>query len=335
MQSYIEMYSEEAVYQMLEYKVPASVTLAQAIFESQSGGSELARKSNNHFGIKCHLEWGGDTVAKHDDTLNECFRKYRLVADSYTDHSMFLRSRARYASLFELPLDDYRSWCYGLKAAGYATYPSYAEDLITLIEQFRLHELDGYQSLDPVNIFNLRDPEIIPGPRVPDCSLQDLARSGILWTDEKDLLIQSLELLIESPAEPEEAVAEQLAVTGGERAKNQEFSDTGCDTAIVKVTSARTVEAIKPVKSEITIDDGDDLLDNITTGMVLPEEMKTAGPLQLPDPGVVTETNVPEKNDAPATDASAAQTPFTGQEQPTGNADFIGLLPAAFDCVKP
>jgi hypothetical protein len=225
MQSYIEMYSEEAIYQMLEYKIPASVTLAQAIFESQSGGSYLARKSNNHFGIKCHLEWGGDTVAKHDDTLNECFRKYRLVADSYTDHSMFLRSRARYSSLFELPLDDYKSWCYGLKAAGYATYPSYAEDLITIIEQFRLYELDGYQSLDAVNVFNQRNHEAISGPPTPNCSLQDLARTGLLWTDEKDLLIQSLELLIEGPLEADETTVD-AEVPAGLYGKTQEQLQT-------------------------------------------------------------------------------------------------------------
>lgn len=210
MQSYIETYADEAIYQMLEYKIPASVILAQAIFESQSGASELAQKSNNHFGIKCHIEWGGDTVTKHDDTLNECFRKYRYIQDSYTDHSMFLRSRARYSNLFDLPLDDYKSWCYGLKAAGYATYPNYAEDLIALIEQFGLSELDGYQSLESINVFNSRDYGLLQGPPIPPCPLKDFSRTGLLWTDEKDLLIQSLDLLIECAEEDENCeVAEQ------------------------------------------------------------------------------------------------------------------------------
>lgn len=197
MQSYIETYAEEAVSQMLKYHIPASVTLAQAIFESQSGGSELARKSNNHFGIKCHLEWGGDTVVRHDDTLNECFRKYRSVDDSYTDHSLFLRSRARYGLLFDLPLDDYKAWCYGLKAAGYATHSSYAEDLIAIIEQTRLYELDGYQTLEPVDLLGLleRDAQLAR-PYHPPVSLEDFSRSGLLCNDEKDILIQSLELLI-------------------------------------------------------------------------------------------------------------------------------------------
>ena len=204
MQSYIETYSEEAVYQMLEYRIPASVILAQAIFESQSGASELAQKSNNHFGIKCHIEWGGDTVVKHDDTLNECFRKYRYIADSYTDHSMFLRSRARYSNLFDLPLDDYKSWCYGLKAAGYATYPNYAEDLIALIDQFGLYELDGFQSIGSINVFNNQNRDLLPGPPLPRWQLRDFSRTGLLWTDEKDLLIQSLDLLIECKAEEED-----------------------------------------------------------------------------------------------------------------------------------
>ncbi len=210
MQNYIETYSEEAISQMLQYKIPASVTLAQAIFESRSGNSELAQKSNNHFGIKCHLEWGGDTVLKHDDTLNECFRKYRCVEDSYTDHSMFLVSRARYSSLFELPLQDYKAWCYGLKAAGYATYPSYAEDLITIIEQTRLYELDGHQNLEPVNVLEHKNHEPWPGPPPPThCSLLDFCLPGLLWTDERDILIQSLELLIEGQAEEECGVADK------------------------------------------------------------------------------------------------------------------------------
>lgn len=211
MQSYIETYTDEAIYQMLEYRIPASVILAQAIFESQSGSSDLAQKSNNHFGIKCHIEWGGDTVSKHDDTLNECFRKYRLITDSYTDHSMFLRSRARYSGLFDLPLNDYRSWCYGLKAAGYATYPNYAEDLIALIEQFGLHALDGYQSLESINVLNSTERHLLPGPPVPLYPLSDMNRTGVLWTDEKDLLIQSLDLIIDCPAEAgeDDSVAEQ------------------------------------------------------------------------------------------------------------------------------
>jgi flagellum-specific peptidoglycan hydrolase FlgJ len=151
---YIETYSVEAVQQMVEHHIPASVIIAQAILESRSGTSDLARRSNNHFGIKCHIEWGGDTIVKHDDTLSECFRRYDTSIDSYTDHSLFLKSRARYAALFELPVSDYAAWCYGLKSAGYATCPNYAELLITIIENFKLYELDRPTYLSPKNLMN-------------------------------------------------------------------------------------------------------------------------------------------------------------------------------------
>ena len=133
--NYIEQYSQTAIQQMVQYKIPASVILAQAIFESSSGTSMLAKKSNNHFGIKCHVGWSGDTTIKHDDELNECFRSYASTEDSYKDHSLFLTSRARYADLFKLSVYDYKSWCLGLKSAGYATSPNYAYQLIKLIEE--------------------------------------------------------------------------------------------------------------------------------------------------------------------------------------------------------
>jgi hypothetical protein len=335
MQSYIEMYSEEAIYQMLEYKIPASVTLAQAIFESQSGGSFLARKSNNHFGIKCHLEWGGDTVAKHDDTLNECFRKYRLVADSYTDHSMFLRSRARYASLFDLPLDDYRSWCYGLKAAGYATYPSYAEDLITLIEQFRLYELDGYQSLAAINVFNQKNHEMVPGPPLPNCSLQELARTGLLWTDEKYLLVQSLELLIEGPPEAEDALAEQPVIKENKSAETQAFSETSCSTSEKKATE-KTVEAAKLVPAEIIVEVKDEeAQSNVTNGIVLPEEMKRERQSQSLVPCYSTETANPEQNGGPLMQASAEDAGTPDEETQMEDKMIAEQILSGFDYVKP
>lgn len=206
MQSYVETYSLEAVHQMVTWKIPASVAMAQAIFESQSGSSELAKRSNNHFGIKCHVEWGGDTIVKDDDTLNECFRKYNSITDSWTDHSLFLNSRARYATLFGLPIDDYRNWCLGLKAAGYATYPAYAEDLIRLIEQARLYELDGYENMDrlePEAFLKeavLKEPDLIAA----DLPLTDFYYSELLWLNELDVMPQSLRFIIESPFDDDE-----------------------------------------------------------------------------------------------------------------------------------
>ena len=139
---YIEQYAEVAVQKMQEYKIPASITVAQGIFESACGKSRLATEGNNHFGIKCHTEWEGDTILVDDDELQECFRKYPSVADSYTDHSLFLTTRKRYNNLFELDIMDYASWARTLKQDGYATNPQYADRLISLIERFNIARLD-------------------------------------------------------------------------------------------------------------------------------------------------------------------------------------------------
>jgi len=126
---------------MHEYKIPASITVAQGIFESACGKSRLATEGNNHFGIKCH-EWDGDTILIDDDELQECFRKYPSVSDSYTDHSLFLTNRKRYANLFDLDIMDYKAWARTLKEDGYATNPQYADRLISLIERFNIASLD-------------------------------------------------------------------------------------------------------------------------------------------------------------------------------------------------
>lgn len=140
--AYIDKYSDLAVDQMKKHKIPASITLAQGILESGAGKSELARKSNNHFGIKCGSSWRGKTVRHHDDARNECFRAYSNPKDSYEDHSIFLARGARYAFLFKLSITDYKEWARGLKKAGYATDPSYANRLITIIEDYELYKYD-------------------------------------------------------------------------------------------------------------------------------------------------------------------------------------------------
>lgn len=138
---YIEKYKDIAVRQMRSERIPASIILAQGLLESAAGTSFLAVEANNHFGIKCTSDWTGKSVRKDDDRRNECFRKYEQVEDSYRDHSAFLK-RDRYASLYSLDPTDYQAWAKGLKAAGYATDPLYAEKLIRLIENYSLHELD-------------------------------------------------------------------------------------------------------------------------------------------------------------------------------------------------
>lgn len=140
--TYINKYKSEAIAQMHQYHIPASITLAQGLLESAAGRSDLAQKSNNHFGIKCHNDWKGDRVYADDDKKGECFRKYPTVLDSYNDHSKFLVNSKRYQSLFELEPTDYKGWAKGLKAAGYATATKYAESLINLIETYDLAQYD-------------------------------------------------------------------------------------------------------------------------------------------------------------------------------------------------
>lgn len=141
-QDYIEKYSGMAVEQMKAYGIPASITLAQGLLESGAGRSTLAREGNNHFGIKCHADWKGDTMLRDDDSPDECFRVYDNPADSYRDHSLFLR-RKRYAPLFDLNPSDYAGWARGLKQCGYATDPQYAERLISIIELYALYDYDS------------------------------------------------------------------------------------------------------------------------------------------------------------------------------------------------
>ena len=141
-ESYIKKYRELAVEEMKKYHIPASITLAQGMLESGAGKSELARKSNNHFGIKCGGDWRGKTVSHDDDARGECFRAYKHPKDSYEDHSKFLVGRPRYASLFKLKITDYKGWARGLKKAGYATNPRYADQLIGIIELYELYKYD-------------------------------------------------------------------------------------------------------------------------------------------------------------------------------------------------
>ncbi len=199
--NYINAFAAEAINQMIEYKIPASVTLAQAIFESGCGNSELAKRSNNHFGIKCHAEWSGDTIVKDDDNYNECFRSYKTVKESYTDHSLFLKSRSRYRHLFRLRITDYRGWCKGLKNSGYATYVYYPEVLIKIIEQYALYEYDIAETLAPGSLNCQRKQELKESNlNNMDFALAELGNNNLLWNDEKDLLIQSLEMIIDRDA---------------------------------------------------------------------------------------------------------------------------------------
>ena len=146
-QNYFDKYKDVAVEQMLKYRIPASITLAQGVLESGAGNSELATKANNHFGIKCN-GWTGRKSYHDDDARNECFRAYDNVYESYQDHSVFLTTSKRYSSLFQLKLTDYKGWARGLKVCGYATSPTYATKLIEIIELYRLYQYDTAKDFD-------------------------------------------------------------------------------------------------------------------------------------------------------------------------------------------
>ncbi|WP_340203467.1 glucosaminidase domain-containing protein [Ascidiimonas sp. W6] len=139
---YIQTFQEIAKQNMIDYGIPSSITLAQGILESASGKGELTRKSNNHFGIKCHKGWTGDRAYHDDDEKGECFRRYNHPMYSFSDHSLFLSRRGRYAFLFKLRKDDYKGWARGLRKAGYATDKKYPQKLIALIERYELYRYD-------------------------------------------------------------------------------------------------------------------------------------------------------------------------------------------------
>lgn len=141
--NYVSQFKDIAKGNMKQYGIPASIILAQGILESGAGAGTLSKTANNHFGIKCHTGWEGESVRHDDDASQECFRKYKDPAESYRDHAEFLTGRSRYANLFKLEKGDYEAWAKGLKAAGYATDPKYPDKLISYIERYNLHQYDA------------------------------------------------------------------------------------------------------------------------------------------------------------------------------------------------
>ena len=169
-EEYIQTYKDIAMREMRDHKIPASITLAQGLLESGAGNSALAREAKNHFGIKCHKGWTGKTYTMDDDEKDECFRKYSNAEESFRDHSEFLCGRSRYAALFDLDITDYEGWAKGLKAAGYATNPKYAQLLIDRIE---LYDLAKY---DKIALGQMTDDNVLPDI-APEDELLELAFS--------------------------------------------------------------------------------------------------------------------------------------------------------------
>ncbi|MGE4586579.1 MAG: glycoside hydrolase family 73 protein [Mangrovibacterium sp.] len=176
---YIETYRELAIIEMQRTGVPASIKLAQACLESNNGNSLLSRKSNNHFGIKCKSNWTGKRTFHDDDSRNECFRAYRSVEESYIDHSNFLAANPRYSKLFRLKITDYKGWARGLKQAGYATNPHYAESLIRIIEENKLYRYDQLADIGQIGRFSSGRGSRVNGLVNPFLSQEVVLRNGL------------------------------------------------------------------------------------------------------------------------------------------------------------
>lgn len=214
---YIATFRQIAIDKMREYKIPASITLAQGVLESGAGRSDLAVYANNHFGIKCHKDWNGDYYIKDDDAKGECFRKYRQAEESFRDHSLFLTSRPHYAPLFKLDITDYKGWAYGLKAAGYATNPNYPQLLIKIIEDHKLYEYDR-KGLNPVSVTDTEQVvtpvEVIaekPKDELP--SGLELKRYSSGPSDRQVFLLNGLKCVVASPGDTFTALAVDFSLT--------------------------------------------------------------------------------------------------------------------------
>lgn len=194
---YINQFKEVAKNNMKDYKIPASVTLAQGILESGAGKGRLCIEANNHFGIKCHKGWTGPSITHDDDALQECFRKYSDPADSYKDHSMFLTSRSRYNSLFNLDILDYKGWANGLKKAGYATDPKYPSKLIGIIERYQLFLYD-HEVVENKNIAVVKNSE-------------ETKESSIAVVEVKEIVQDKVEEVVEEIKEVKENAEEPIS----------------------------------------------------------------------------------------------------------------------------
>jgi len=168
-EQYIDQYKDIAMLEMKRMGVPAAITLAQGLLESESGNSDLVKKSNNHFGIKCKSSWTGEGVTHDDDSLGECFRKYATAEESFRDHSDFLKAGKHYSFLFDLDPSDYKGWAYGLKKAGYATNPKYPIILINYIEKYNLQRFNlvGAEGLTNVDSKKLKDDQMLAEQKTP------------------------------------------------------------------------------------------------------------------------------------------------------------------------
>jgi flagellum-specific peptidoglycan hydrolase FlgJ len=197
---YVLQYKDIAMGNMQKYGIPASIILAQGILESGAGKGDLAVEANNHFGIKCHKDWLGESVRHDDDSAQECFRKYREASESYRDHALFLVGKNRYASLFTYEKDDYKAWAKGLRACGYATDPNYPDKLISYIERYNLHQYDcqitgkAYKPFDKSVAVSTKASNPNSGSNLNDPNLYEVQKGDTLYSISKkfNLLVDDL-----------------------------------------------------------------------------------------------------------------------------------------------
>ncbi|MBF4519207.1 glucosaminidase domain-containing protein [Flavobacterium sp. ANB] len=197
---YVLQYKDIAMGNMQKYGIPASIILAQGILESGAGKGDLAMEANNHFGIKCHSDWLGESVRHDDDASQECFRKYTEASESYRDHALFLVGKKRYANLFTFEKDDYKAWAKGLRAAGYATDPNYPDKLISYIERYNLHQYDcqvtgkDYKPFEKSGSTPTKTPSSTKSSNSNDPNLYEVQQGDTLYSISKkfNLLVDDL-----------------------------------------------------------------------------------------------------------------------------------------------
>jgi LysM repeat protein len=227
-EDYISRYKDLAISEMKRSGVPASITLAQGMIESDFGRSTLARDANNHFGIKCHSNWSGPTIRHHDDKRNECFRKYRKPEDSFYDHSDFLSAGSRYKFLFELDKTDYKGWARGLKKAGYATNPDYANMLIRKIEENRLWYFDksstasSYSPWSEMPVSESSKEMIVSPPAKPKANLQ--SNTVVVAREFRVKENNRIQYLVVKDGETKQQLEEQFSLLRWELAKYNELN---------------------------------------------------------------------------------------------------------------
>ena len=222
---YIDTWKEVAQGNMTEYNIPASIILAQGILESGFGNSDLARKANNHFGIKCHNTWTGERFYKDDDAKNECFRSYNHAMDSYRDHALFLTTRDRYKSLFALDVTDYKSWAHGLKKAGYATNPEYAQKLIRVIEENQLYKYDQLGQFSAPSMTPTAPSKPAPKANKPTSKANDSSTETITIGALRTSTVNKVQCVVVQPGQTLYRISKETGVSLRQLYKYNDFEE--------------------------------------------------------------------------------------------------------------